>query len=78
LSEHKPLPKAYKTASGWRINCIGPNARGQWFRMPEPFDQEVPMPNGDIYVLVRNYPGSPHEWAYVEKGLLTSERRPGA
>lgn len=43
---------------------------GQWLRCPEPFHQEIPMNNGEVYRLVKNYPGYKYEWVYVEASAL--------
>lgn len=69
---HKPLPKSWKTAAGFKIEMIGGKSGelGQWLRMTEPFDPEIPMSNGETYRLVRNYPAYRYEWVYVLKDLL--------
>lgn len=72
---HKPLPKSWKTASGYKVEMLGGlcGRIGQWLRMPEgKFDQEIPMPNGEVYRLVKNYPGYKYEWVYVLKDHLES------
>jgi len=41
--------------------------------MPEGnFDQEITMSNGEVYRLVKNYPGYKYEWVYVLKDHLES------
>lgn len=72
---HKPLPKSWKTAAGYKVEMLGGfcGRIGQWLRMPaDKFDQEVPMPNGETYRLVRNYPGYAYEWVYVLEDNLQS------
>jgi hypothetical protein len=71
VSGHKPLPKSRHSRLGWQLHLHGGSCpKGQWLRVPEPFDPQIPMPNGEVYVLVRNYPGSQYEWCYVESKTL--------
>lgn len=73
-TEHKPLPKTWKTAAGYKVEMLGglSGQIGQWLRVPEPFDPVIPMPNGETYRLVRNYAGYKYEWCYVLEDALQS------
>ena len=59
------MPKTWATAHGMKIELVGGTHPGQWLRMPEPYENVIPMPDGTVFDLTKNHPGYKYEWCYV-------------